>query len=91
MVACGLTQAAIDVQQLQPMLEQVQRNMSQRPTMVMADAGYFSDANLTSSAVAGIDLYVLPDKQKRDTPQPAATKECGTAVAESVRAKLATP
>ena len=90
-VACGLTQGAIDVQQLVPMLEQVERNVGQRPAVVMADAGYFSAANLTSAAVAGIDLYVPPDKQRRDTPRLAATKQCRTAMAEAMRAKLATP
>jgi transposase len=90
-VACGLTQAAIDVQQFVPMLAQVQLNVGQPPAVVTADAGYFSDANLTSPAVAAIDLYVPPDKQKRDTPRPPATKPCRTVVAEQMRDKLATP
>src|SRR5207302_1742006 len=85
--ARGPTQGAIDVQQLVPMLEQVERNVGQRPAVVMADAGYFSAANLTSAAVAGIDLYVPPDKQRRDTPRLAATKQCRTAMAEAMRAK----
>jgi transposase len=90
-VACGLTQAATDVQQFVPMLEQVEGNVGQRPAVVTADAGYFSDTNLTTPGVAGIDLYVPPDKQKREVPPPPVTKPCRTAVAEQMRAKLATP
>ncbi len=90
-VACGLTQSAIDVQQLVPILAQVQRNTGQAPRVVLADAGYFSHANVTNPALADIDLYVPPDRQRRDAPQPAPTKPCGTGVAAAMRAKLATP
>lgn len=90
-VACGLTQAAIDVQQFVPMLAQAQRNAGQAPAVVTADAGYFSEANLTSPVVAGIDLYVPPDKHQRDAPRPAPLKQCRTPVAEQMRAKLTPP
>lgn len=89
-VACGLTQAALDVQQFVPMLEQVRRNMGECPAVTTADAGYFSDANLTSSALAGIDLYVPPDKQRRAASHPAPIKRPRTPVAEAMRAKLTT-
>ena len=90
-VACGLTQAAVDVQQFVPLLEQVAANVGQCPAVVTADAGYFSDANLTSPVVAGIELYVPPDKQKHDVPRAATTKPCRSSVAEQMRAKLAIP
>jgi transposase len=41
-VATGVTQAANDMQQLIPMLEQVQANTGRWPTVVSADAGYYS-------------------------------------------------
>src|SRR3989442_799245 len=50
-VACAVTQEAIDVQQFVPLLSQVQTNTGQRPTVVTADAGYFSEANLTATAL----------------------------------------
>src|SRR5262245_49238270 len=47
-VACEVTQAAGDVGQFVPMLEQAIANVAQRPAQVTADAGYFSEANLTA-------------------------------------------
>ena len=62
-VATGVTQAANDVQQLVPMLEQVHANTGQWPTVASADAGYYSEANVTAAALAAVDLYIPPDKQ----------------------------
>lgn len=62
-VATGVTQAANDVQQLVPMLEQVQANTGRWPAVASADAGYYSEANVTAAALAAVDLYIPPDKQ----------------------------
>ena len=62
-VATGVTQAATDVQQLVPMLEQVHANTGHWPTVASADAGYYSEANVTAAALAAVDLYIPPDKQ----------------------------
>ena len=45
------------------MLEQVHTNTGQWPTVVSADAGYYSAANVTAAALAAVDLYIPPDKQ----------------------------
>ena len=50
-VACGVTQAAADVGQFVPMLEQAIGNVGRPPVQVTADAGYFSEANLTAPPV----------------------------------------
>ena len=89
-VACGVTQAAPDVGQFVPMLEQVIQRCGQPPVTVTADAGYFSAANLTAPALAGIDCYVPPDRQTRDRePTPGRSRQ--NAVSEAMRAKLRTP
>ncbi len=62
-VATGVTQAANDMQQLVPMLEQVQANTGRWPTAASADAGYYSEANVTAAALVAVDLYIPPDKQ----------------------------
>jgi transposase len=90
-VACGLTRNAIDVQELRPMLERVHANTGRRPAVVTADAGYFSDANVTGVQATGIDLYVPPDKAKHDAPLGTPTNRRRTAVAEAMRAKLRRP
>jgi transposase len=88
-VACLVTPAAPDVEQFVPVLAQVRANTGRRPATVTADAGYFSEANLTAPSVAEIDCYIPPD---RGTHRAAgARRPYGTAIAEAMRAKLSTP
>jgi hypothetical protein len=87
-VACGVTQEATDVRQFVPMLEQVEANAGHLPRTVTADAGYFSEANLTAPQLAGVDCYVPPDRQKHGG---TAVRPYRSAVAASMRAKLSTP
>jgi transposase len=62
-VACGVTQSATDVNQFLPLLEQIRTQLGQPAATVTADAGYFSEANLTVAEFAGIDCFVPPDRQ----------------------------
>ena len=91
-VACGVTQAATDVEQLVPMVERVVQALGQAPTALLADAGYFSEANLAAPMVAGLDVYVPPDRLKHRAagavPQPPPRIQ--SAVAVHMREKLAT-
>jgi len=89
-VACAVTQEAGDVQQFVPLLTQVQTNIGQRPAVVTADAGYFSEANLTATAVEGIDCYVPPDRHTHGHAL-APTARTRSAVAEWMREKLRAP
>jgi transposase len=63
-VAAEVTQQANDSQQLVPMIEQVEANVGRKPDAVSADAGYWSEANVTDERVAGVELYVATGRQK---------------------------
>ena len=89
-VACAVTQEATDVQQFVPLLTQVQTNTGQWPSVLTADAGYFSEANLTAAVVEGIDCYVPPDRHPHGRAQ-APTARTRSAVAEWMREKLRVP
>ena len=91
-VACELTQAAPDVAQLLPLLHQVETNTGQRPAAVLADAGYFSEANITMPQARGIDVYVPPDRRAHGAPDPSAApmRAPKSLVAAAMREKLAT-
>jgi transposase len=87
-VACAVTQAATDVEQFVPMLVQVQQNVGQAPAIALADAGYFSEANLTAPELATIECYVPPDRQThRGVWTPGRSRH---PVSEQMRAKLQT-
>jgi transposase len=91
-VAADVTQQTNDKQQLVPMLEQVRRNLQRLPVQATADAGYFSEANLADPALADVDLYVPPDRQKHGVTVPAPDGDpAGMSVANRMRAKLAEP
>lgn len=61
-VAAALTQQINDKQQLVTMLEEVEKNTGEKPAKASADAGYFSQAQITDNKLQGIDLYVAPER-----------------------------
>jgi len=63
-VASAVTQETNDKRQLAPMIEQAERNLGCKPEKVSADAGYFSEANVTNPNLRGVDLFIAPDRQK---------------------------
>ena len=73
-VAAAVTQETNDKRQLGPMLQQVVQNLGAKPTAVSADAGYFSDEQVTGEHAHGIDLYIATGKQKHGEagPEPMA-------------------
>jgi len=90
-VAAAVTQAANDKQQLVPMLTEVGANCGAAPTVASADSGYFSEAAVTAPAVAGIALYVPPDRQPHgDAAVPTPLPDAGTVIG-AMRAKVRGP
>lgn len=78
-IACAVTQEATDVHQYQPMVTAVQGvldavGISQPIGVVLADAGYWSEANATAD---GPDRLIATQK---DWKQRRAARELGTAI-----------
>jgi transposase len=63
-VACDLTDAAVDAGRLVPLLERIEHNLAQRPKEVSADVGYCSEANLRALGERGINGYLATGRQK---------------------------
>jgi len=67
-VAVGVTQEANDVQQLKPMLDTIERTLEaagieERPRTALADAGYWSEANvITCNKPGGQELLIATTK-----------------------------
>jgi hypothetical protein len=72
-VAAEITQQTNDSQQLIPMIEQVAANVGRKPEAVSADAGYWSEANVTDERVAGVDLYIATGRKKHGEKVESAT------------------
>ena len=91
-VAAEITQAGNDSQQLVPMIEQVAANMGRKPEAISADAGYWSEDNVTDEHVAGIDLHIATGRQKHGETIETATGPPPeeASVQEAMRHKLRT-
>jgi len=91
-VAAEVTQSSTDSKQLLPMLAQIDRNLEQKPEKASADAGYFSEANVTDAAVTGIDLYIATGRDQHGDPTETTTGDApaGATPREQMRHKLRT-
>jgi transposase len=65
-VAADITQESNDKQQLVPMMVKAKENLGSFPENVSADAGYFSEANITATELEDLNLYIPPDRQKHN-------------------------
>jgi transposase len=59
-----VTQDANDKNQVEPMVETIEKQSGQRPEQLLADSGYCSEQNLEYLAKQGIDSYIATKKQK---------------------------
>jgi hypothetical protein len=67
-VGQAVVQAANDKKQLLPMLATVQEQAGQKPSEVLADSGYTSEASLKAVAQAKIDAYLAVARDKHHPP-----------------------
>jgi len=91
-LVAAVTQEANDKKQLVPRLKEVSVQMGIPPRQATADNGYFSESNVTDAQLQGIDLLVVPDRQKHGEIRPATTgpPQPDASVAERMRHKLRT-
>jgi len=90
-VACDVTDATVDTQQLLPLFDQVRANTGGLPAEASADSGYWSEENVTTLQARGIAVYLPPPR-----PRPRAGQDAAAAVHTSpckarMAALLATP
>lgn len=56
-------QSSADTKSFVPTLDEVEKNVG-RPTRVVADAGYYSETNVTEARARGVAPFIPPDKVK---------------------------
>ena len=75
-IACGVTNEPMDLNQLEPMLEQVKENARNLPKELSADSGYYSGRNLSICKEQGVEAFIsrsrgdegtLTEEDKGDT------------------------
>ncbi len=73
-VAQALTNQAADAPHAVPLVDAVQANTGESPQRVLADAGYWSEANAQALAARGIEPLLAPERLKHNTPRPPAPR-----------------
>jgi transposase len=74
-VGAHLSQSSSDAQSLMPAMEEVEKNLGQRPVQVVVDGGFTNRGNIMACAAKKIDLVgSLPEAQERSA---AAMKSAG--------------
>ena len=71
-VACDVTDQAVDVQQLGPMVEAVKANTGEVPKALSADAGYFSEENVRVLEENGLDPLIAAERLTHSEKPPSA-------------------
>ena len=92
-VGQAVTEQANDKQQLLPMMNKVVEQSGQKPTVVLADSGYFSEANVRGAAAMEIEVYIAVGKQKHGDialPSPSGRIPKAATPQQRMRRKLQT-
>jgi transposase len=92
-VAQHVTAAAPDVQQLPRLVQATVRALRRRPRRLLADAGYWSEANVRFLAQRGIDAFIATGRQAHTAeplPPPRGRPPAALTVRERMARKLRT-
>ena len=89
-VAATVTQSASDVQELEPVLDQIKETTGQYPDKTLADAGYRSEANLQMLEKKGVEGFVAMGREKNgETKEPNPENEATCRMAKKMKTERA--
>ena len=91
-VAAGLSNQAPDAEYFIPMLDRVLAGCEQIPDAALADAGFFSEANVRRAQARGVDVYIAPARTAHGEKEPPSNEAPAAAspMKAAMRAKLET-
>jgi hypothetical protein len=91
-VAEAVTNQPPDVEHLVPMIARTVENCGRKPEKMIADAGYFSEANVCETMKWGIDPYIATGRRRHDEEviAPRGRAPSGLSVKDAMARKLAT-
>lgn len=91
-VGLGLSNQAPDVEYFIPMLDRVGALCARLPDAALADAGFFSEANIRRAEARGIEVYIAPARTPHGEKEPASDEPpaCQSLAKVQMQAKLKT-
>jgi hypothetical protein len=85
-VATHVTQSASDVQELEPLMDQIEEVMGEYPKKALADAGYRSESNFQGLENRNIQGFVVFGREANGQPkQPNASDEASVRMAKKMQ------
>lgn len=73
-VAADVVQDTNDKRQIEPMTIHIQNNLNASPDILLADAGYFSEENVSFLTSHGIDAFIPPDRMRHTERSPGTCR-----------------
>jgi len=73
-VSQHVTSIAPDVNQLVPVLKRISKLLRAKPKQALADAGYWSEANVVALERMGVDPFIATQRRKHSDPLPPAPR-----------------
>lgn len=73
-VAADVSNEANDKEQVEPAVDQIEQNLGQKPKELSADAGYYSQDNVTGLEDSDIEAFIPPDKKRHTAKEPPAPR-----------------
>ena len=91
-VAQAVTNQPPDVEHLVPMIARTLENCGMKPAKLVADTGYYSEANVCETMKWGIDPYIATGRRRHDEQviSPRGRAPAGLSTKEVMARKLAT-
>lgn len=91
-VAEAVTNQPPDVEHLVPMIARTVENCGTKPEKMIADAGYFSEANVCEAMKWGIDPFIATGRRRHDEEvvAPRGRAPSGLSIKDAMARKLAT-
>jgi transposase len=73
-VSQHVTAVAPDVNELMPVVKRISKLLRAKPKQVLADAGYWSEANVDALERMGVDPFIATQRRKHSDPLPLAPR-----------------
>ncbi len=73
-VSQHVTAVAPDVNELMPVVKRISKLLRAKPKQVLADAGYWSEANVDALEKMGVDAFIATQRRKHSDPLPPAPR-----------------
>jgi transposase len=73
-VSQHVTAVAPDVNQLMPVVKRISKLLKAKPKQVLADAGYWSEANVAALEKMGVDPFIATQRRRHSDPLPPAPR-----------------